>query len=50
MENILNIHKALVKLILINSIYQKFLKTSLELHGWQYASYKSAIQYCTALK
>jgi len=36
MENILNIHQALINLIVISSIYQKFLETSLELYGWQY--------------
>jgi len=36
MQNILNIHKGLVNLIVISSIYQKFLKASLELYGWQF--------------
>ena len=36
MQNILNTHEALINLIVISSIYQKFLKTSLELYGWQF--------------
>jgi len=36
MQNILNRHQALVNLIVISSIYQKFLKTFLELYGWQF--------------
>ena len=36
MENILNIHQALVDMIVISSIYQQFLKTSLELYRWQF--------------
>ena len=34
MQNILNRHSA--NLIVISSICQKFLKTSLELYGWQF--------------
>ena len=36
MENILNRHYALINLNVISSICQKFLKTSLEMHGWQF--------------
>jgi len=36
MENILNIHLALINLIVISSICHKFLKTSLELYRWRY--------------
>ena len=31
-----NRHQALINLIVISSICQKFLKTSLELYGWQF--------------
>jgi len=36
MLNILNKHLTLINLIIISSICQKFLKTSLELYRWQF--------------
>jgi len=36
MENILNRHQALIILIVISSICQKFLKTSLDMYRWQF--------------
>jgi len=36
MQNLLNRHEALINLIVISSIRQKFLKTSLELYRWQF--------------
>jgi len=59
MQNTVNRHLALVNFIVVSSICQKFLKTSLELYGWQFDIeeipalfdnyYVRAFKQCTSL-